>query len=98
MQDSDLANKLRALGHPVRIEILRLLAQRCDCTCCSDMAECLPLAQSTISQHLKVLHEAGIIKRQAEGTRNRYLVCDQQLDEVEQAFLSFSGGLTQRQS
>jgi ArsR family transcriptional regulator len=78
--NKDLALVLRALGHPVRLGILRILAQKCskEC-CCADITECLPLAQSTVSQHLKVLLEAGLIERHASGTRNRYTVCVEKL-------------------
>jgi DNA-binding transcriptional ArsR family regulator len=73
MQDDDLANVMRALGHPVRLSILRILAEQRqgDC-CCTDVTQCLPLAQSTVSQHIKVLLEAGLVQRHARGTRNCY--------------------------
>jgi DNA-binding transcriptional ArsR family regulator len=73
MQDEDLANVMRALGHPVRLSILRILAEQRqgDC-CCTDVTQCLPLAQSTVSQHIKVLLEAGLVQRHARGTRNCY--------------------------
>lgn len=75
MQDGDLANVMRALGHPVRLSILRILAERQqgDC-CCTDVTDCLPLAQSTVSQHIKVLLDAGLVERQAKGTRNCYIL------------------------
>lgn len=71
--DADLANVMRALGHPVRLSILRILAEQRqgDC-CCTDVTQCLPLAQSTVSQHIKVLLDAGLIERHAKGTRNCY--------------------------
>ena len=75
MLDDELANMLRAIGHPVRLRILRILGsqgQR-EC-CCTDVTQSLPLAQSTVSQHIKVLMEAGLIERQARGTRNCYSV------------------------
>jgi DNA-binding transcriptional ArsR family regulator len=72
MADDDLAAVMRALGHPVRLSILRILADRqADC-CCTDVTQCLPLAQSTVSQHIKVLLDAGLIERHARGTRNCY--------------------------
>ena len=73
MQDADLANVMRALGHPVRLNILRILAEQRqgDC-CCTDVTQCLPLAQSTVSQHIKVLLDAGLVERHAKGTRNCY--------------------------
>jgi len=73
IQDDDLANVMRALGHPVRLSILRILAdQRQGDCCCTDVTQCLPLAQSTVSQHIKVLFDAGLVERQARGTRNCY--------------------------
>lgn len=74
MQHDELAVMMRALGHPVRLEILRILARKARNCCCNDIADCLPLAQSTVSQHLKVLLDAGVIERQAKGTRNNYCV------------------------
>lgn len=73
MHDDDIANAMRALGHPVRLSILRILAEQRqgDC-CCTDVTQCLPLAQSTVSQHIKVLLDAGLIERTARGTRNCY--------------------------
>ena len=62
MQDDDIAAIMRALGHPVRLNILRILAnqQRGEC-CCADVTDELTLAQSTVSQHIKVLLDAGLI-------------------------------------
>lgn len=74
MKDEQLSLTLRALGHPVRLEILRILMARADDCCCNDVTDCLSLAQSTVSQHLKVLLEAGVIERKAQGTRNNYCV------------------------
>lgn len=86
MHDDELATSLRALGHPARLAILRTLAERCggQC-CCADVAEVLPLAQSTVSQHIKVLLDAGLIERRPHGTRNRYLLRRDRLAEVEAA-------------
>ena len=60
---------LKALGHPVRLEIVRQLAARDRC-CAGDFCSCLPLAQSTISQHLEMLLAAGIVNRRPEGTKS----------------------------
>ncbi|ODT80182.1 MAG: hypothetical protein ABS76_17185 [Pelagibacterium sp. SCN 64-44] len=92
MRDDDIANTMRALGHPVRLEILRILAsqQQGQC-CCGDVTESLPLAQSTVSQHIKVLLDAGLIDRKAHGTRNRYCIRRDRLAELSAAF----GGLLQ---
>jgi ArsR family transcriptional regulator len=87
MHDDDIANTMRALGHPVRIEILRILAtqQQGQC-CCADVTESLTLAQSTVSQHIKVLLDAGLIERKPHGTRNRYCIRQEKLTEISSAF------------
>jgi len=64
-----LSDGLKALGHPVRLEIVRQLAARDRC-CARDFCSCLPLAQSTISQHLEMLLAAGIVSRRPEGTKS----------------------------
>jgi ArsR family transcriptional regulator len=61
----------KALGHPARIAILKILADRSTCFC-GDITEILPLAQSTVSQHLKALKSAGLIKGEVEGVRTCY--------------------------
>ncbi len=71
--DATLALMAKALGHPVRIRILRLLLERRSCMTSEMVAE-LPLAQSTISEHLRVLREAGLIQGEIEGPRTSYCV------------------------
>ena len=94
MQDEDIANALRALGHPVRLSILRILAEQRpgDC-CCTDVTQCLPLAQSTVSQHIKVLLDAGLVERQARGTRNCYSVRRDRLEALGAACSGLFSGL-----
>jgi ArsR family transcriptional regulator len=94
MQDADLANVMRALGHPVRLSILRILSekQQGDC-CCTDVTECLPLAQSTVSQHIKVLLDAGLVERTAKGTRNCYRLRADRLAAFEAATAGLFSGL-----
>lgn len=95
MRDDDIANIMRALGHPARLEILRILAKQPqgEC-CCADVTESLTLAQSTVSQHIKVLLDAGLIERKPHGTRNRYCVRKDRLDELRIAFGGLLGGLS----
>ncbi len=69
--DADLAALAKALGHPVRVAILRHLLQRGECVC-GDIVGMLPLAQSTVSQHLKVLKDAGLVRGTIEGPRVCY--------------------------
>ena len=69
----DLAAMTKALGHPARIAILQFLAARKACVC-GDIVDELPLAQSTVSQHLKVLKEAGLIRGEIDGPRVCYCI------------------------
>lgn len=69
--DTELAELSRALGHPARVKILRLLASRNSCVC-GELVDELPLAQSTVSQHLKVLKDAGLIRGTISGPRTCY--------------------------
>jgi ArsR family transcriptional regulator, arsenate/arsenite/antimonite-responsive transcriptional repressor len=66
-----LASRLKALGHPARLEILRVLAERGTCIC-GEVVGLLPLAQSTVSQHLKVLKEAGFVRGEIDGPKSCY--------------------------
>jgi ArsR family transcriptional regulator len=71
--DEMLATMAKALGHPMRVRILRLLAERQACVTGELVVE-LPLAQSTISEHLRILREAGLVKGEIEGPRTSYCV------------------------
>jgi ArsR family transcriptional regulator len=72
-----LARQCKALGHPARLAIVRYLAtQRGRCTC-GDIVEQLPLAQSTVSQHLKILKDAGLITGEIEPPRVCYCLNEQ---------------------
>ncbi len=71
--DEELAILAKALGHSARVQIMRLLVRRNACIC-GDIVDELPLAQSTVSQHLKVLKEAGLIRGEIDGPRVGYCV------------------------
>ena len=71
--DEELAGLSKAIGHPARVQILRILARRDACVC-GDIVEELPLAQSTVSQHLKVLKDAGLIRGDVDGPRVCYCI------------------------
>lgn len=90
--DADLATALKALSHPARLSILKVLAEH-QGQCCCDVAGCLPLAQSTVSQHLKILLEAGLVTRHAQGTRNRYALHPERLAAVQSALAGVLGEL-----
>ena len=66
-----LALRLRALGHPVRLRILAALAENNACQC-GDIVRGFPLAQSTVSEHLRILCEAGLVRGETEGRRACY--------------------------
>jgi ArsR family transcriptional regulator len=71
--DEELAILAKAVGHSARVQILRLLERRESCVC-GDIVDELPLAQSTVSQHLKVLKEAGLIRGDIDGPRVCYCI------------------------
>jgi DNA-binding transcriptional ArsR family regulator len=68
-----LAEVCKALGHPARVRILKHL-RRIDRCICGEIVEVLPLAQSTVSQHLKILKAAGMIRGEVEGPRTCYCI------------------------
>jgi ArsR family transcriptional regulator len=71
--ESRLAKMLKALGNPIRFQIMRTLAERQTCIT-GEIVENTTLAQSTVSQHLKVLREAGLIIGEIEGPATCYCV------------------------
>jgi DNA-binding transcriptional ArsR family regulator len=83
-----LAQRIKALAHPARLAIVRALMQANRCSC-GDIVRNLPLAQSTVSQHLKVLREAGIVRGEVEGPRSCYCIDPAALAAVAEAM----GGL-----
>jgi ArsR family transcriptional regulator len=86
--DDELAAMCKALGHPARVQIVRHLIRRGACVC-GDLVDELPLAQSTVSQHLKVLKEAGIVIGEIDGPRRCYCIAPGALDRLR----SLVGGL-----
>ena len=80
--DEELALLAKAVGHPARVRILRLLLTREACYC-GDLVDELPLAQATVSQHLKVLKEAGLIVGEIEGLRTCYWASRERLAELD---------------
>jgi DNA-binding transcriptional ArsR family regulator len=73
VKDNRLATYAKALGHPARVAILRILVSRQACVC-GDIVDELPISQSTVSQHLKELKEAGLIKGDIEGAKVCYCI------------------------
>jgi DNA-binding transcriptional ArsR family regulator len=72
-KEQDLAAFAKALSHPARIAILKVLAQKNECIC-GEIVDVLPLAQSTVSQHLKELKNAGLIDGTIDGPRSCYCI------------------------
>lgn len=85
----EMAPRLAALAHPARLRILRHLSGRGAC-CCKEVVEQLDLAQSTVSQHLKVLVDAGLVRFSPERQRSRYTV---NVEEVARLSRALSGYL-----
>ena len=71
--DEALAALCKALAHPTRVEIVRILARTEGCVC-GDLVDKFPLAQSTVSQHLKILKDAGLIRGELSGPRTCYCI------------------------
>lgn len=80
--NEQIAHLAAALGHPARVAIVRLLKQRETCIC-GEIVEVLPLAQSTVSQHLKVLKEAGWVQGEVDGPRTCYCLNPQALERFQ---------------
>ncbi len=86
------AELAKALGHPARIAILRLLSEQNTCIC-GDITDVLPLAQSTVSQHLKALKTAGLIKGEVEGVRTCYCLDPDGIKELNDLLTGFLNNL-----
>ena len=78
----ELAAVFRALGHPARLAIVKQLASQKD-ACCGEIVNHLPLAQSTVSQHLQVLKEAGLLTCDTRGRNCHYLLNRDKLAQAE---------------
>ena len=72
-KENEVADFAKALAHPARLAILMTLAEKRECIC-GDLVIDLPLAQSTVSQHLKALKEIGLVKGTIDGPRSRYCI------------------------
>lgn len=89
-QDEQLALYTKALGHPARVAILRILAQRGECVC-GEIVDGLPLAQATVSQHLKVLKDAGLIQGEIDGPRVCYCVDPETVKRFQKLITTLTG-------
>jgi len=85
----------KALGHPARVAIMEYL-MKVDACICGDIVNELPLAQPTVSQHLKELKNAGLIKGTIEGNAICYCIDEKALDKLQSYFAGFSEKLAKK--
>jgi len=85
-----IARYAKAMGHPVRMYVLELLSKQ---SCCysGDLSDELPIAKSTLSQHLKELKDAGLIQGEIESPRIKYCINKENWKEAQQLFKQFLG-------
>lgn len=87
-EQQKLARYAKALSHPVRIYVMHLLSNQ-QCCYSGDLSEELPIAKSTLSQHLKELKDAGFIQGEIEAPRIKYCVNRENWDEAQSLFKTF---------
>jgi ArsR family transcriptional regulator, arsenate/arsenite/antimonite-responsive transcriptional repressor len=92
-----LASYAKVFSHPARLAILNTIANRGECIC-GEVVEVLPLAQSTVSQHLKELKESGLIAGEVDGLKSCYCVNWKKVEEMEKVFLKFIDTLKEHRS
>lgn len=85
---ASLAEQAKVLSHPARLAIVEHLAARDTCVC-GDLVDALPLAQATVSQHLRVLKAAGIVKGEVDGPRSCYCLDRNALASLHEALEAF---------
>ena len=83
-----LARFAKALGHPARLEIIRHLDKSSSC-CTGDFVKILPFAQSTVSQHLKELKDAGLIQGEVNPPKVRYCINQENWEKAQKLFCNF---------
>lgn len=88
VEEQELAVFAKALAHPARIAILKQLAKRDSCVC-GEIVEVMPLAQSTVSQHLKELLAAGLIQGTLDGAKSCYCINPVSFKRLEMILGSF---------
>jgi ArsR family transcriptional regulator len=79
--DDELAAFAKAIGHPIRVRILRMLARK-EARMCSHIVDELPLAQSTVSEHLRILRTAGLVRANENGPRVSYCIVPSALQRL----------------
>jgi ArsR family transcriptional regulator len=94
-QQNELAILAKALGHPARIAIIEYLLKTDTCIC-GDIVNELPLAQPTVSQHLKELKNAGLIKGNIEGTAICYCINQEGFVKLKSFFQNMNAHFTKK--
>ncbi len=85
IKEEQIAQFAKALAHPARVAIIELLLKKQSCIC-GDIVEELPISQSTVSQHLKALKEAGIIKGEISGVKTCYCINEAKWNKIGKLF------------
>ncbi len=91
VKDNKVAKYAKALSHPARVAILKMLIQKQSCIC-GDIVDELPLSQSTVSQHLKELKEAGLIQGDIEGAKVCYCIDEKEWKQAQNYLTEFFAG------
>jgi ArsR family transcriptional regulator, arsenate/arsenite/antimonite-responsive transcriptional repressor len=86
-KEQEIADFARALAHPARVKILKTLARRKTCIC-GEIVDVMPLAQSTVSQHLKELKKIGLIIGEIEGPRSCSCINRERLETLAKLYES----------
>src|SRR6188768_290662 len=87
-KENELADFANAISHPARVAILKEIASKQECIC-GEIVKVLPLAQSTVSQHLKELKKAGLITGAIEGAKSCYCINWETFERFEKTFNEF---------
>jgi ArsR family transcriptional regulator, arsenate/arsenite/antimonite-responsive transcriptional repressor len=95
VEQNRVADLAKAFAHPARVAILQMLAQKRACVC-GDLVDELPLAQATVSQHLKELKRIGIIRGDIDPPRVCYCIDEAVWEEAQQVFGNLFGQLLSR--
>lgn len=90
-----LAALMKVLSHPARLAILQLLAEKKECIC-GELVHNLPLAQSTVSQHLRELKKAGLIQGEIEGVKTCYCLNWENIEHLDQLTEKFIAAIIRK--
>lgn len=94
-KQNNIASLAKAIGHPARVAIIEYLAKTEGCIC-GDIVNELPLAQPTVSQHLKELKNAGLIKGNIEGNAICYCIDEKVLADLQKFFAHITSNIEKK--